>query len=298
MNRNKKGQVGHNQPRKKSNGSKAQGKAASSGLVRTMVGAAVSSSIRSTYSFGPGSKPGSLRMNYRVPLVQLGNDGTAGLGILRPDGFYCSSVGVHADCIDNQNTVFNYWQSPAVNLIAESFSRYKNLGLTLEYCPQSTTVVADRLVLGFSSDPDHPLLFPSTTTTELLALSDSVPFAPWNEFRMPVHVDSTEKYIASVSSTALDTTERRLTAMGILGCTALTSVTAPAVYGVLYATGSVEFLDLNPLVVVTGTPSYLRRRLKATQSFAPKQPIDHSSSSSSATPRPPPEVKSGRWVSL
>jgi hypothetical protein len=72
-------------------------------LSSTMVGAAVSSSLRQSFSFSAGSRAGALKMCYRTPLVQLGSDGAGGgLGILRPDGYYCSSVGIHADCIDNQ----------------------------------------------------------------------------------------------------------------------------------------------------------------------------------------------------
>jgi len=267
MNRNKKGAKKAPKNSKVSQPSQPQNR----GIAHMYAPAAVSSSLRSYVKFSSGTRDGSLCASFRLPLCQIGNAGTTGnsySGLLASSGGYTSSLGLHVDAVDSTNATFSYWQSPGVNLIAECFSRYQVRGGKgrFVYCPQSTSASTDRLVFAFSSDPDHPLIYNGgsalTTQTNLLGLAESIPFAPWNEWSMDVHLDGLQKYVASVASSSLDTTERRLTALGIFGCQGTSAQTTAAVYGVLYFECTVCFEDMNPLVVLTGTPTSVRRQKK------------------------------------
>lgn len=258
MNRNKKGSKAPKKPKgqKKPNNS-----------LTSYAAAAVSSSLSQRITFSGGARDGNLKITFRLPIAQIGNSGTtANGGLLYPGGNYTTGVIVNSDSLYDPvvANVYSYWQSVGLNLMAECFSRYKTSGrCKFVYCPQSSSTSTDRLVFGFSSDPQHPLIIQAgsvpTTQANLLGLRESIPFAPWNEWEMSVHVDTLQKYVFSSNEDAADL---RLTGFGSMGCVGLSSIVSPTVYGVLYLEGSFEFEDMNPLVVLTSSPPYLKKSRK------------------------------------
>jgi hypothetical protein len=230
------------------------------------VAAGYSSSLRNIVRFGRGSEEGSMRVEFCVPIVQIGNSGVTGnFGLKYANGDYQAVAGLGpSGLLTNTSSAGpDYWQNSAINSISQAFSRYSTRKLRFEYRPQSTSTQADQLVFGFASDPMNPLLglaAGATTADNLLGLSESIPFAPWNAWSLPVRHDAAMKYLDQTSDTTASGT--RFTQAGAFGCVAEnTAVVTPVTYGVLYLCGEFDFHDLNPIVLLSGTdPGRQRRR--------------------------------------
>lgn len=149
-------------------------------------------------AFQPDPSPGSIVMegtDVVTPGTQICY--TAMLGLNR--------VICLADNLGAESGLYPYlyaeagYISPVFDLIGSCFVRWRVNGLKFHYTPQSTTTVQGRAVFAFAEDPLHPLLnrFLSDagtnpklvsavppTQTILLALSDSMAFAPWLPWSM------------------------------------------------------------------------------------------------------------------
>jgi hypothetical protein len=276
--------------KKKTGRSGGLGASVSSGLSTSgTVAAGYSSSLRNIVRFGRGSTEDSMRVEFCVPVCQIGNSGTSGNYALKyADGTFNSLAGlVPSGLSPTWDHSLVYWQNSAINSISQAFSRYTTRKLRFEYRPQSTSTQADQLVFGFSSDPLNPLLgytLGATTADNLLGLSESIPFAPWNAWTLPVRHDSAMKYIsqADLEGGSGGTAEARLTMSGSFGCVAEnTAIVAPVTYGVLYLCGEFDFHDLNPIVLLSGSDPGRQRVKKIALPSLPPLAAPHSCASSS-----------------
>lgn len=146
--------------------------------------------------------------------------------------------------------------SPAWDLIASAFTRYRVKRCIFHYRPQSTTTQAGRLVFAFAADPDHPLIFSSTPTqNKLLACADSVPFAPWNAWSMDVTSRINRDMLMYTFDPSGATTEGsdRFGSFGSIGCLADTTQVGGPSIGLIYIEMTVEFVEFCP-VSSSGAP--------------------------------------------
>lgn len=146
--------------------------------------------------------------------------------------------------------------SPAWDLIASAFTRYRVKRCVFHYRPQSTTTQAGRLVFAFAADPDHPLIFSSTPTqNKLLACADSIPFAPWNAWSMDVTSRINRDMLMYTFDPSGATTEGsdRFGSFGSIGCLADTTQAGGPSIGLIYIEMTVEFVEFCP-VSSSGAP--------------------------------------------
>ncbi len=151
--------------------------------------------------------------------------------------------------------------SPAFDLLCSTFARYQVKGCRFHYCPQSGTNTTQRMVFAFAADPAHPLINATTAVTQakLEAVTDSVPFAPWEQWSLDVTHSIDKKlmlftYDGANGSSTEDRLER-LSSFGVIGCQSSANGTATTgdVFGVLYMELTVEFRDFAPISVTRPT---------------------------------------------
>lgn len=161
-----------------------------------------------------------------------------------------SSTGGETIGLIGSETIFDYI-SPVFKLLGNCFVRYQIKGLKFIYEPQSTTTVEDRLVFAYANDPNHPMIGPGSSQANLLALSDSVAFAPWKGWSLDVTTEVSQNllYTASLTNSPLDDRFIKFGAIGCLGTFVPTVITTPTVYGILYARLTIEFREFCPLLV-------------------------------------------------
>jgi hypothetical protein len=153
----------------------------------------------------------------------------------------------------SSDTVVDYL-SPIFKLIATSFVRYRVLKLKFIYEPQSATDIKDRLVFAYANDPAHPMVQQSNLTAtqaNLLALSDSVAFAPWRSWSLDVSSEVKQDLLYTYNQTTTSTLDNRFNMFGAMGCVPSlqpTSETVGVVYGILYAQIQFEFIEFCPLI--------------------------------------------------
>jgi hypothetical protein len=244
-------------------------------MMRTNAPVAVSDDLQQYVRFSSGRKDSSLRMEACVPLYQItGNSyasSTLAKGGLKDNGtgnwpyIRLSSVGgISGISADTERPYI----SPIFELIATAFVRYKIEKLTFVYEPQSATTVQDRLVFSYANDPSHPLITNVSTASanqeNLLALSDSVAFAPWRSWSLDVSSEVKQDLLYTYNQSTTSVTDNRFTMFGSIGCVAsvepTTDTTAP-VYGILYAKIVFEFIEFCPLI--TGFTPTMFKRIKA-----------------------------------
>jgi len=233
--------------------------------------AAVSDDLQQYVRFSSGSKDGSLRLTACVPMFQIcGNGYNAGnlfkggfiVGSGPSAGFpYATLSSTEGHYVTTADTVVEYI-SPIFKLISTAFVRYRILKLRFIYEPQSATTIQDRLVFAYANDPEHPLLKQTKADAEqanLLALSDSVAFAPWRSWELDVSSEVKQDLLYTYNQASTSITDNRFNMFGSIGCLASvepSTDTEPPVYGILYSEITFEFLEFCPLV--TGfTPSTL-----------------------------------------
>lgn len=231
----------------------------------TSAPAAVSSDLTKRVRFSSTRDGSGLRMKARVPLYQLCSQyydisGTYRGAIARSEASgqrSVTGVSLFAKYGLSHNIVYCSYLSPVFDLMANNFVRYRVQGVRFCYEPQSTTVVEDRLVFAFAEDAIHPLIVTDTPSeSHLLALSDSVAFAPWRSWEMDVsHVVRTNNLLycyPTESSLVSRNIERRFSSFGSIGCIATvtpgTLQTEPKIYGILYAEFDFEFIEFCPII--------------------------------------------------
>ncbi len=160
------------------------------------------------------------------------------------------------------------WISPVWDLIGSTFTRYRVKELQFHYAPQSTTTVEGRLVFGFAADPVHPLVYAEAgltpTQASLLAVADSVPFAPWRAWTIDVshRLDGDNELYLYNPVVASQNTDWRFSNFGSLAVvTDQASLEAEVKYGVLYMETKIELLEFCPISVTRPSLVFLREKL-------------------------------------
>lgn len=151
------------------------------------------------------------------------------------------------------------WISPHIPLVSLAFDRYRVMGCTFRYEPQSTATLSERLVFSWTDDPEHPFLSPSSNvsgTTQItqmnqLITKDSVAFMPWKKWDLPVPVSSEPKFLYDLAGNNL-----RFSNFGVMTCTTTSGVANT--YGILYVDLIVDLFDPVPIVTSGNIPAYLR----------------------------------------
>jgi hypothetical protein len=162
--------------------------------------------------------------------------------------------------------------SPMFELMALNFVNYRLHGLEFIYEPQSTTTALDRCVFGFAADALHPLLKNSDGTQDIsqriLALEDSVAFAPWERWTLNVSdsLKAEDLYVSDFIETSTNNERQysarianRFSSFGSIAasCSNTSTLVSQTVYGIIYARIKVEFKEFCPLIsVVTGSLDY------------------------------------------
>jgi hypothetical protein len=167
--------------------------------------------------------------------------------------------------LSNAGTKINTtYVSPVFDLIASAFVKYRVKKLIFHYEPQSAATADQRLVFAFAADPMHPLLWNSTVPTQskLLALSDSIAFAPWRNWSMDVtgRMNGQEFYTFSEPTITVASFAERFSDFGVISC--LTSSVSGTVTscGVLYMESEIELLEFCPISVTLPASKHLATR--------------------------------------
>ncbi len=282
MTRSKKGK--QQQKQQKKNKSRRSGGSPGSSMSGSAP-AAISSVIKQSVRFSGGMNGESLVMNVCAPICQVGGGslGTTGAipamipssGTPRQSGqlalttFEVQTAGTAAG---------DGFTSPVWDLIASAFVRFRVRKLSFHYAPQTATTKSNRLVFAFAEDPVHPLIWSSTVTQDtLLALADSMPFAPW----LPWKMDVTNRMRDSGLLYTYDPTlvnpgnvsgpMERFSSFGSIGILAeTTDVDTDVSYGVLYMCTEVELVEFCPVSV---TRPSLNAQLKTVASKLREQKV-------------------------
>jgi len=209
-----------------------------------------------------------LRVTADVPLCQIGSDGEGNaLQIINSGGTssFVTSIGLNPYLLPLtaawNGTAFvgatsARWISPHIPLLSVAFDRYRMVSMGLNYEPQATATLEDRLTLAWTDDPAHPFLSPlgilntstvARTQLDLLVTKDSVAFMPWKPWslRLPVATDSRFLY-DNVAATSLPT--NRFSQFGALSCiSAVPPTEGTATYGILYIRTCIDLFDPVPI---------------------------------------------------
>jgi hypothetical protein len=217
---------------------------------------------------------------------------------------FCStaSIGLQGVVAPMIDTSFSYslgvesslqYISPVFKNLSANFVRYRVRRLMFHYTPQSTTTVNGRAVFAFADDPVHPIIVPglesSSSSTpsgvmlggvpsqeSLLALGDSMAFAPWLPWSLDVsdRVKQNELYIDGgfgwqpagtaptpvepylVTSVSGFTAALRQWGFGSIGIATSTTESTAFEAGVLWMELEVELIEFCPIVSGSGGPGY------------------------------------------
>lgn len=154
--------------------------------------------------------------------------------------------------------------SPVFDLIASAFVRYRVNKLIFHYEPQSAATATERLVFAFAEDPLHPVLWNATVPTQnsLLALSDSIAFAPWRSWSMDVteNLNQTLFYTHTDPSTTVAEFSERFSDFGVISCLTNSIGGTATTCGVLYM--EID-LDLEEFCPISTTRPAMVKRLKS-----------------------------------
>lgn len=257
----------------KGNGRKAKPTKPKLRSARTPMGGApvaVSEDLQQYTRFaGSGDR---LRMRTCAAISQIMRKGDTGNALQDPSTLdcYCSlqlnltqPAGL-TSAGTKQNTEYI---SPVFDLIASAFVRYRMLSLKFHYEPQSSATTTERLVFAFADDPMHPILWNATIPSQqgLLALSDSVAFAPWRSWSMDVshRVQDQLFYTFTDPSTTVGSLVERFSDFGVLSCiTSDISTGETAACGILYMEAEVELVEFCPISVTLPSASFLSSKLR------------------------------------
>lgn len=156
------------------------------------------------------------------------------------------------------------YTSPVFDLIASAFVRYKVNGLKFHYEPQSSATTTERLVFAFAEDPMHPLLWNTTVPSQakLLALADSIAFAPWRSWTMDVSHRLADQTFYTFTDPGLTMSTsasfaERFSDFGVISCITSAFAGAEQPCGVLYMEIDVEFLEFCPISITMPASKHL-----------------------------------------
>jgi len=221
---------------------------------------AVSDDLQQYVHFERGSKDSNLIVSCCIPFYQIcSNSFTTSLvtgGLSRDGTTNFASVGLGSlggTITSGGLDVDTGYLSPVLKLQGTSFVRYGVRKCQFIYEPQSPTTGTDRMVFAYANDPNHPNVNPtdsSPTQASLLALSDSVAFAPWRSWSLDVSKSVNQNLLYTFEESTLSL-ENRFTFFGAIGCVPSNQplvATPVTVYGILYACIVIEFREFCPLV--------------------------------------------------
>jgi hypothetical protein len=174
--------------------------------------------------------------------------------------------------------VSDEYVSPVFDLIASAFARYRVNKLVFHYEPQASATTSERLVFAFAEDPVHPLLWsnPVPGTSELLALADSIAFAPWRGWSMDVtsRLQNTLFYTFSDPTAAVSTFADRFSDFGVISLVGATPNGTGAIQcGVLYMEVDIELEEFCPIVSVSPSSAALLVRRSQRQAMPKSRPL-------------------------
>ncbi len=239
------------------------------GVIRKSAPAAVSTFVKQWMSFyGSGE---TLGLKGKIALFDVSTSGNVGTNNALigsgAQGVYACRLSPTSPTTTTTAVAYSTaigFISPALDLLGSAFTRYKVKKNLFHYLPLFTTNSTQQLIFGFAADPCHPLLSASTATVPTFSgiesLSDSRPFAPWDEWTMDVSKKLPKDWLY-LSSNSGDTTAGSDTARfdnwGSIACVTSTAGTATAErYGVLYLEFDIEFKEFCPISVTR--PALLR----------------------------------------
>lgn len=170
--------------------------------------------------------------------------------------------------------------TPVYDLIGSCFVRWRIENLVFHYTPQATTTANGRAVVAFADDPVHPVLWQDVrdvsnvlisgqnpSQTNLLALGDSMAFAPWLPWSLDVsdRCKQNELYtsfrleVADAEATITPASVRgdtagvlaalRQSGMGTLSCRTLTTEAADFVGGIIWMEASIRLIEFCPVAL-------------------------------------------------
>jgi hypothetical protein len=293
----RKGKKKSSAPPKKSKGGRGYG----NGLVAAP--AAMSSFMKQKITFG-GKR--HLPLEFILPIATIGQSSTSGQTSAIIDGAGTPLTGMQLNLTHVKGQLnaggedfAAEFTSQVLDLLGSAFAKFRIKKCRFHYRPQSGTNSTQELVFAFSSDPVHPLVYNVAggtipTTSGLLGLPDSIPFAPWAPWDMDVSgtLNKTFEFYNASSSNNEGATSNAITrfdSFGSIACIASTASTTTAVtYGVLYMSGELDLIELSP--ISTTRPTLLLKRISQYQAAydayqeserkREKEMFSHSSSSS------------------
>lgn len=238
--------------------------------------AGVSQDLQQFTNFYPSSNKKGIRIHTCAAISEVNREDTSAAGgaLSQPGGVGVSlqlnltepvRLGVGGGASIDQ------FISPVFDLISSAFVRYKVNRLIFHYEPQSSATNGERLVFAFAEDPVHPVLWNSTvpTTTDLLALADSIAFMPWRGWSMDVSdtLNDTLYYTYADPTTTVSNVTERFSDFGVLSCVGATaSQGAVAKCGVLYMEIDFELIEFCPISTTDPASAIaLRSLLKKSQ---------------------------------
>lgn len=202
-------------------------------------------------------------MSGRIALVDVGTSAAGQTGCLQDYNTnvgrgYRLSVGL---LIQLNNTGAAYVAadqiSPALDLLASAFTRYRIKRCKFIYAPQSTTNTVNRITFAYASDPLHPAICPITpavTTPEgLEGLADSIVFAPWAGWELDVSKALPKDWLFIGTSLAQDiavTDSSRFEYFGAIGGIITPSSSGAARFGTIYQEFEIEFKEFCPITII------------------------------------------------
>lgn len=268
MPRNNKGKGG-SRLKRKANLPSARVRGGNTGMLGAPVG--VSSDIQQYTKFSAGRSSDSLRMRSCAAICQVNRETstTNGTGMAFPGGnnaLSCQLNLTQPAVLSNGGTKVNVdFTSPVFDLIASAFVRYRVNGLKFHYEPQAAATTSERLVFAFAEDPMHPLLWNATVPTQskLLALSDSIAFAPWRSWTMDVSRRLVDQsfYTFTDPSTTVASFAERFSDFGVISLvTSSVSQAQVSPCGVLYMEIDLELIEFCPISVTLPASKHLAAR--------------------------------------
>lgn len=233
---------------------------------------AVSSDIQQYTQFSSGRTGNALKMRTCAAIAEIQRISTdiRGSALALSGGVTAPSMQLNlTEPMVNSPTsgiVAVDYVSPVFDLLASAFTRYRISKLIFHYEPQCAATTTERLVFAFAEDPVHPILWDTTpfpTQNSLLAVSDSIAFAPWRSWSMDVTSRLPKKdllYTFSDRSTVLETLANRFSDFGVISCVTSSASGANTACGVLYMECEIELVEFCPISVTRPASKHLAKR--------------------------------------
>lgn len=230
---------------------------------------AVSEDIQQYTVFLPNHGPRSIRMKTCAAICEINREGgttQSGFNMLSGNGATAIMLNLtEPRRVQDSNTTNENYVSPVFDLLASAFTRYKIHSLKFHYEPQAAATTTERMVFAFAPDPIHPLITSTApSSAKLLAVADSVAFAPWRSWTMDVssHVRSKTFYTYSDPGTTTTVAlSERFSDFGSIGCVTSSTETTALQCGILYMEVDVELIEFCPIVTTNPSSKVMAKKV-------------------------------------